>query len=600
MARQGLALPFAMPLTIALLLLGGNAFADMYTIDVTGVDGSRGESIWIYKGGANVSQYFVGVGLITLNDTTAQTTWNRDTLCVDLFTDIYIGTTYGTTVLSPAAVSGRNLSRAAWLVNNAVPPAGNANFSSQLPPSDWVTTAAQGAGLQLAIWDITIDDGDGLSNGLVRASSDPANPTPTDVIDWATNYEALSLNQASYSAFVYSNYDGSTPVQMLIGPEYTNGPAPATFSIGNRVFYDNGAGGGIANNGIQDGTEPGIANIAMKLFAADGSGNPTGSVLATTITDANGYYRFDGLLAGTYVVVVDVVGSGTNLDGMNSSTGWSTNTISSTNIITPTWSTNTTGKGGWSTNLSTGDLSDHGKDAVLGGLSVLPGGIASVPVTVGIGLQPTNEVVFGSGAGAHGPTGDTNDNLVMDFGFFTPSPSAAVMAWLGAYVDTNGQVRVTWKTLSEDDLLYLDVQRSASSSAGETDVTPDWVEAQGGQALGFLYQVPDSTAVLPGRYTYRLMAYYNDGSSEELANVTVTLATVAKNAGMGAIRITGLQAQTNGMLVQWIGGQPPYTLESQTGPGAVWTPVGPAQPGETEAVVPAKNASGLFRVKGGE
>jgi hypothetical protein len=140
-----------------------------------------------------------------------------------------------------------------------------------------------------------------------------------------------------------------------------------TFSIGNRVFNDNGAGGGTANNGICEGTEPGIANVLMKLYAADGSGNPTGSVLATANTDANGYYRFDGLFAGTYVVVVDVIGSAAALNGMITSSGWTTNLTLA------------------------GDLHDHGKDAVMGASSVLPGGIASVPVTVGIGLQPTGE-----------------------------------------------------------------------------------------------------------------------------------------------------------------------------------------------------------------
>jgi hypothetical protein len=299
--------------------------------------------------------------------------------------------------------------------------------------------------------------------------------------------------------------------------------------------------------------------------------------LATTITDANGYYRFDGLPAGTYVVVVDVFGSGAALNGMITSTGWNT-------VLT-----------------LAGDLHDHGIDAVMGASSVLPGGIASVPVTVGIGLQPTGEAISGAGAGANGPSGDASDNLVVDFGFFNPSPTAAVLAWLGAYVDTNGQVWVTWRTLSEEALLYLDVWRSAPSSSVATDVTPDWVDAQGGQDTGYLYQVRDqvldSPVTLPGKYTYSLVGYYNDGSSNVLANVTVTL---APKATAGVIRITGIQARTNGVLVQWIGGQPPYTLESQTGSGAIWMPVGPAQPGETEALVPATNASGIFRVKGGE
>ena len=52
--RQDLALHFAMPLTVALLLLGGNAFADTYTIDATGVDWSRGESIWMNENGNTV------------------------------------------------------------------------------------------------------------------------------------------------------------------------------------------------------------------------------------------------------------------------------------------------------------------------------------------------------------------------------------------------------------------------------------------------------------------------------------------------------------------------------------------------------------------
>ena len=571
MVRRGLALFFAMPLTVALLLLGGNAFADTdtYTIDATGVDWNRGQNIWINEDGNPVQTYFSGVIFITLTDANTGQTWNRDTLCVDLFTDIYLGNTYNTAVLSPADVSGKNMPRVAWLVDNALLPAENTNYVSQLPPSDWVTNSAQGAGIQLAIWDITVDGGDGFTNGRVQAST--GTPTPADVLYWANTYEALSLGKSSYSAYVYSNYNGTAEAQMLLGPEFTDSGPATTFSIGNRVFNDNGAGGGTANNGIQDGTEPGIANVLMNLYAADGSGNPTGSVVATTITDANGYYRFDGLPAGTYVVVVDVIGSGAALNGMINSTGWSTNLTLA------------------------GDLHDHGIDAQMGTSSVLPGGIASVPVTVGIGLQPTNEATFGAGAGANGPGGDASDNLTVDFGFFNPSPTAAVLAWLGAYVDANNQVWVTWQTLSEDHLLYFDVLRSAPSGVA-TDVTPDWVDSLGGQDSGFLYKVPDSTAVLPGKYTYCLVGWNDDGSSNVLANVTVTLAA---NASVSVIRITGLRAQADGMLVQWVGGQPPYTLESQTASSANWTPVGPAQPGETEAVVPMTNACGFFRVKGG-
>ena len=45
-----------------------------------------------------------------------------------------------------------------------------------------------------------------------------------------------------------------------------------------------------------DGSELGIAGVTVKLF--DGSG----TMLATTVTDASGYYLFPGLAAGSYGV----------------------------------------------------------------------------------------------------------------------------------------------------------------------------------------------------------------------------------------------------------------------------------------------------------
>jgi len=175
-------------------------------------------------------------------------------------------------------------------------------------------------------------------------------------------------------------------------------PAPvSTFSIGNRVWLDSGVGGGVANDGVQNGTEPGIASVVVRLFACDGVGNPTGTVLQTVTTDSSGYYRFDGITAGCYVVVVDVTASGAALAGLSSSTG-AINT-----------QTNTT------------DKKDAGGDTPLGVGTVLPNGIASGRVNVAGGSLPSAEMdIFGTGLGAHGPTGDGNDTLLVDFGFVAP------------------------------------------------------------------------------------------------------------------------------------------------------------------------------------
>ena len=153
------------------------------------------------------------------------------------------------------------------------------------------------------------------------------------------------------------------------------------YSLGNRVFLD------ADNDGFMDAGESGIGGVVVKLFAADQSGNPAGTALASTTTDSGGYYRFDGLAAGAYVVVVDKAGSSA-LAGHGSSAGASSDTALA------------------------GDGYDHGLDIPLAPGSVLPGGIAGTPVQLGGGTPPP----LGE-AGAHGPNGDDADNLVLDFGF---------------------------------------------------------------------------------------------------------------------------------------------------------------------------------------
>jgi protocatechuate 3,4-dioxygenase beta subunit len=62
-------------------------------------------------------------------------------------------------------------------------------------------------------------------------------------------------------------------------------------SLGDRVWED------LDLDGIQDANEPGIANATVRLF------NSADMLIASTTTDANGFYRFDNLAAGTYYLV---------------------------------------------------------------------------------------------------------------------------------------------------------------------------------------------------------------------------------------------------------------------------------------------------------
>ncbi len=67
-------------------------------------------------------------------------------------------------------------------------------------------------------------------------------------------------------------------------------PPVATASIGDKVFID------ANNNGLQDAGEVGLAGVAVDLL--DGGG----AVLDSTVTDAQGMYLFDGLVAGDYAI----------------------------------------------------------------------------------------------------------------------------------------------------------------------------------------------------------------------------------------------------------------------------------------------------------
>src|SRR5205085_9732252 len=135
---------------LAAVYLSGS-LASANTIIATGLDATRGENIWIQEDGT-ATQGLAGVIFITVN--VGALAYNRDSLCVDLFTPIQANVTYNTTILYPYDVYGKHLDRVSWLVDNALLPTQDNTYTSTLPSVDWVRTAAQWAGIQLAIWDI--------------------------------------------------------------------------------------------------------------------------------------------------------------------------------------------------------------------------------------------------------------------------------------------------------------------------------------------------------------------------------------------------------------------------------------------------------------
>jgi hypothetical protein len=77
--------------------------------------------------------------------------------------------------------------------------------------------------------------------------------------------------------------------------------------LGNKIWLDNGDGGGTASNGIQDGTETGVAGVSVNLYTngIDGlPGTDDDILVGSTITDAFGNYLFDNLNPGNYHIKI--------------------------------------------------------------------------------------------------------------------------------------------------------------------------------------------------------------------------------------------------------------------------------------------------------
>lgn len=246
-------------------------------------------------------------------------------------------------------------------------------------------------------------------------------------------------------------------------------PTPI-YSLGNRVWLDTN------NSSTIDGSEVGINGVTVNLYAA---GNLTTSI-ATQTTGNGGYYLFNNLQAGNYVVAIAAseFGQGETLAGY-----WSSATSrTSAGALTETTAATTN---------SDIDSDDNGTLSTSGDLN---GAVTSSVVTLGPGtFEPSNETDLDATLpGNQQGRPDAQANMTVDFGFYTAS--------LGNLV---------WDDLDNDGLLN-------GSEAGYTNVTVQLLSGDGSSLLDTTNTVADglySFGGLPaGDYLVRLPAInFNPG-----------------------------------------------------------------------------------------
>ena len=191
----------------------------------------------------------------------------------------------------------------------------------------------------------------------------------------------------------------------------------ATFSLGNRVWFDTN------NDGAINAGEVGISGVSMSVFAdANTDGVPDGAALGTVNTDTNGYYRFDGLASGNYVVRVNPASfaNGGVIAGHQNTTGANSSDLDSTSVA--------------------GQNGENGINPTGAANGVQTTGVLSGTIFLGAPGEPTSEAdVQVSGQGAIDPAA----NMTVDFGFYCTSISGTLWNDTGAGPNTNnGQLDV--------------------------------------------------------------------------------------------------------------------------------------------------------------
>lgn len=152
-----------------------------------------------------------------------------------------------------------------------------------------------------------------------------AQPTPATAVThlqwWLDDpLAAGAAGVVRFSVTVDNPYQEPSPIIPNVAglsfgntPTFTNDTAETrllgTNSVGDTVYADTGDGpGGYLGNGIQDGTEPGISNITVRLYSdvnTNGLFDAGEPLIETTSTATNGTYLFSQLADGRYAVVVD-------------------------------------------------------------------------------------------------------------------------------------------------------------------------------------------------------------------------------------------------------------------------------------------------------
>ncbi|WP_062209017.1 SdrD B-like domain-containing protein [Demequina oxidasica] len=324
-----------------------------------------------------------------------------------------------------------------------------------------------------------------------------AQPTGEQDDDKADLAEELA-NAGSSHEFADNNSNLTVDLGLVEVPVYR---------IGNKVWYDRD------DDGKFTAEEAGIAGVVVELR------NTLGSTIDATVTDADGYYSFENLVAGGYRVYI-------NLDQQASfdaadTDGWITTAEGDLFDADALANLRSSSVDVYSTDVQDGDNDDNG---IATNATVLSAEIALGGAVRAGASEPTDETTVLEGAdeesdGDWANGSDAHSNFSVDFGF-SPLMRVGSTLWLD---NGNGD-----PSLAENGVMNDDEPVLAGVRVQLLDGLGDVAQTTTTDANGhYLFE-----GVAPGAYSVAVPSSQPSGSEVDGRKVTPVQVSTAKSDGV--------------------------------------------------------------------